>query len=279
MKRLKTPIVIILSAVSLVFSVVFVWALLFGIYYFATFILIGLLISLPIKIAVRRYWLVRAAVFSIGIILIATTIHYSIGEVNSKIDALANKPRSQSSISEFSTKDKISIYGLNIIMGTLAYPLYPEVAKETLLMVFTPPEDGIRTFESEFAIKSKKINALIRDFNASLLNRAEGDYTTVHRVVWPASEYRLGDREARYALALNPSMVYLSASKKDSIWEIDVSIKVEVEYPQNSNVALISYPELRFEEGLIWVLQQAGWLHPYTAEWKFTIDSDDSRIN
>lgn len=279
MNRLKMLITIIMLAFSLVLSAVVIWSLIFGIYYFAFLILIALLISLPVRVSVRRYWLIRLAVFVVGLVLVATTIHYSIGEVNSRIDALANKPRSQSSLSEFSTRDKISIYGLNIIMGTLAYPLYPEVAKETLMMVFPPPEDGVRTFNSDFAINSREITDFIREFNDSLNDRTGDSYQTAKRITWSASEYQLGRREARYAMALNPSIVSLSATRKDSIWVIDVSIKVDVKYPQRSNVVLVPNPELRLEEGLYWVLQQTGWLFPYIAEWTFSIDSNDSRIN
>jgi len=71
----------------------------------------------------------------------------------------------------------------------------------------------------------------------------------------------------------------LIAVKQDSGWKIDVSLKVECKYPKNSKVRLISNPEFKIEEGLFWVLQETGWLNTYTAEWKFTINSEDSRIN
>ena len=32
------------------------------------------------------------------------------------------------------------------------------------------------------------------------------------------------------------------------------------------------------EEGLLWALQQEGWLFPYKAEWYWTIYSDDPRL-
>ena len=268
-----------MSALSLSVFIIFAWIILFGAFYSAFIVFLGLLVFLPVKVTHRRYWIIRASVFVIGLILLITTIHYSIGEVNNGINSLTKKPRNQSSLSSFSTKDKLGIYGLNVMMGLVGYPIYPEVSKETLMIIFPPPRNGIRIFHSDFAISSDKVNAAIRDFNADLKDRSEKEFRVVKRISWSTNEYGLGKKEARYALALNPSIVSLKASKKDSLWVIDISIRVKIEYPQNCSVILLSKPELRIEEGLFWVLQQSGWLFPYTAEWKFSINSNDCRIN
>ena len=31
------------------------------------------------------------------------------------------------------------------------------------------------------------------------------------------------------------------------------------------------FPEIRVQEGLFWVLEKEGWIHPYTAIWKTSI--------
>ena len=279
MNRIRIPLIIIMSALSLSVFIIFAWIILFGAFYSAFIVFLGLLVFLPVKVTHRRYWIIRASVFVIGLILLITTIHYSIGEVNNGINSLTKKPRNQSSLSSFSTKDKLGIYGLNVMMGLVGYPIYPEVSKETLMIIFPPPRNGIRIFHSDFAISSDKVNAAIRDFNADLKDRSEKEFRVVKRISWSTNEYSLGKKEARYALALNPSIVSLNASKKDSLWVIDICIRVKIEYPQNCSVILLSKPELRVEEGLFWVLQQSGWLFPYTAEWKFSINSNDCRIN
>ena len=269
-----------MSAVSLIVLMIFIWALLFFSYYSAFLALLGILVFLPIKLNNRRFWLIRATVLLIGLALLVTTIKIPIVEINNRISSLAKKPRSKGFISLFSTRDKIGIYGLNLMMGIFAYPIYPEISKETLMMVFPAPENGVRLFKSEFAINSEKIRNIIKEFNEKLISeKSSGDVKFNKRIFWNASSYSLGQKEPRYALALNPSDVTMTASKKDSVWSIDISLKVNCSYPRKSYVTLLSKPELKVEEGLFWVLQQAGWLFPYTAEWRFTINSDDGRIN
>jgi hypothetical protein len=54
---------------------------------------------------------------------------------------------------------------------------------------------------------------------------------------------------------------------------MEVRLQVRCEYRKNSLVTLIAKPELKVEEGLFWILQQSGWLHPYIAEYHFHVDS------
>jgi hypothetical protein len=53
---------------------------------------------------------------------------------------------------------------------------------------------------------------------------------------------------------------------------------MQVRYPESAYVTLIGRPRLRVEEGLFWVLQNHGWLYPYTAEYRFSVYSDDPRL-
>ncbi len=278
-KKLRIPLVIILTIVSLAILLIFVWALLFSAYYTAFLSFLGLLVFLPVKI-INRHLLIRACILIIGIVLLIATVNISIGEINKRIKSLSEKPGDKSSLSAFSTRDKIGIYGLNVMMGALAYPVYPEVSKETLMLVFPAPKTGIRVFYSDFALHSEKMKDIIRRFIADLDNRQPGkqEFMFQKRIHWETRDYSPGKREARYALALNPSYISLRASRNPSGWFIDGSIKVKVSYPQNACVTLLSEPELKVEEGLFRVLQEEGWLFPYTAEWKFTINTADDGV-
>ncbi len=253
------------------------WGVIFYSYLTALMAFTGGLIFLPLKTGNKRIWKIRFIIFIVGIVLIIPCGMISIYEVNNRIKILSDKPR-QMSLSSFTTRDKSGIFGINLVMGFFAYPIYPEVSKETICMIFPPPENGVRVFKSDFAVNSKKIRKVIKEFNRSLKKSEEKRVKLKKRIYWNVSEYRLGKKEARYALALNPADMVFTAVKKESFWKIDVSLKVKCIYPQNSNVTLISTPKLQIEEGLFWVLQQSGWLFPYTAEWKFTINSDDKRI-
>jgi len=268
-----------MTALSLAVLLVFVWTLLFFAYYSAFLAFLGLLVFLPIEIVKKRYWLIRGMIFIIGLVLIITTYHYPIGEINNRIKILAKKPRDKDSLSSFSARDKIGIYGLNLMMGFVALPMYPEVAKETLMMVFPSPDNGVRTFYSDFAINSQKIQSVIKDFKNNLIADKSGkELRAQKRLSWSVEDYSFGRKEARYALALNPADISLKSSKKSTCGVIDISIKVKIEYPQRSYVTLLSKPELKIEEGLFWILQQTRWLHPYVAEWRFSIRSNDNRI-
>lgn len=279
MKSFKLPLIFAFALVSLILFFIFIWTVAFFSYYSAFLAFLGLLVFIPLKFNNKRYWLIRGSTFLIGIVLLITTIHIPIKEINNRIFTLSNKPRNTSSMSSFSVRDKVGIYGLNLMMGIFASPIYPEISMETLMMVFPAPESGIRTFHSSFAINSHKIRDVIAEFRNDLVkHEGKKKFNFQKRIYWSARDYSLGGEEARYALALNPCSVSLQASKKDSSWIIDAGIKVKCRYPQNAYVTLISRPELKVEEGLFWVLQQAGWLFPYTAEWKFTINSDDDRI-
>ena len=82
-----------------------------------------------------------------------------------------------------------------------------------------------------------------------------------------------GHLEARYALALNGGTATIKAKKKGKRSIFEVTLKIYVKYPRKGYVLLLKQPKLRVEEGLFWRLQEAGWLHPYWAEWKFTVET------
>lgn len=145
--------------------------------------------------------------------------------------------------------EKISIYGLNLIIGIVALPIYPEVAGETLFLCI-PARDETRTFKRGFFLKSKKVKAAIQNGK--------------ERVVWSGSEFSFGHEESRYALALNPCTLTSFTTPGGT----EYMAKVDVRYAKNFEVTLISRPiKISVQEGLFWYLQEINWLHPYQAKW------------
>jgi hypothetical protein len=150
---------------------------------------------------------------------------------------------------ELTFKEKMSIMGLNVVIGILAYPFYPEVSKETLLMII-PCKQKIRHFKSGFFLSSKKIQKALKKGNSI--------------VKWQVSEYNFLGDEARYALALNPCTLLTKYDKG----KVHYLVSVNVSYPNQSESILIKYPiKVTVEEGLFAYLQRAGWLHTYRAIW------------
>ena len=151
-------------------------------------------------------------------------------------------------------KEKISVYGLNLLMSAIAYPICPEVSIESFYLIFKSV-NGIRNFEDDFFMKSQRIK--------------DGFKNNRKKVVWHGSQYQIGHPESRYALALNPCK--LKITEFDTYREF--SVEVRVEYPKKSTAVLLNYPfKVVVEEGLFNYLQKENWLHPYKAIWKSTIN-------
>ena len=161
-------------------------------------------------------------------------------------------------LSEFSWFNKVEIYTVYVLMNVLGAPLYPEIAKEASLMLLPSSEGKVKTFESDFFLES------------SFIQNKLDNYSEPVRLTWPASDYLLGNSEARIALALNTGTLYIEDGK--------VKVTVPCAWPKQSDyrdhswttplVSIRGFPEIRVQEGLFWVLEQEGWIYPYTAVWE-----------
>ena len=158
-------------------------------------------------------------------------------------------------VNNFSTLNKIEIYIEYILMNCLGYPLYPEIAKEAMLML-DPTIRGKRVeFNSDFFLQSKVITEAIEN------------YKKPTKLYWHPSNYLVGSPEARVSLTFNGGTLHI----EDGF----ANVVVPCSWPKYSNYRDLTYttplanlPEIRVQEGLFWVLQQEGWIHPYTAIWK-----------
>jgi hypothetical protein len=254
------------------------WGLVFNVPTVAVIAFTAAWILLPLF---NRIKAIRVLKFAVSFILIPATLAllpFMIGEVDRQVEALSRKNRHDQSA--FDLRDRLGIYGLNIVMGAVGYPFYPEASKETLLMMLEPGPFARRVFNSEFGLGSRKIRERLGEFAAGLESDDSASSRSFGpvRVAWDKSDYRLTEPEARYALALNQTLLTAKAERRGKRWLIDVRHELEIRYPDSVLVTLISRPRLRVEEGLFWVLQNHGWLHPYTAEWRFLVFSDDKRL-
>jgi len=270
----------ILFLLALPFFLLAVWGLLFNAPTVAVVAFTAAWILFPLF---NRIKAVRVLKFAVSFVLVPATLALAplmIQEVDQKVEQLSRKPRNDTSA--FTLQDRVGIYGLNIVMGVVGYPLYPEASKETMLMVFDPGPFARRVFYSDFGLGSYKVRASLRDFAAGLQQGEASTSSCTYGPVsieWNRSDYRLTEPEARYALALNQTTLTATAERRGERWLIDVRDEMEVKYPQSIYVTLVGRPRLRVEEGLFWVLQNCGWLHPYTAEYRFLVYSDDPRLN
>jgi hypothetical protein len=159
--------------------------------------------------------------------------------------------------SNFSWINKAEIYVLGLAIGIIGYPIYPEVAREHLMM-YRPFSNKPKIIESDFFRGSPVVEKAIIKAKRS---------GKPYRLAWPSSAYKLSFqpneyKEARIALALNGGYVRIKDNK--------VIASINIKYPQNSFAPLISIKGLGtigVEEGLFWVLQKVGWLYSGEVEW------------
>jgi hypothetical protein len=192
-----------------------------------------------------------ASLFSL-VIFTGVLFPQTLNRYNQRTDEYMNKIEAGQGLN---FKEKASIYGLNFFMSVFAYPIYPEVSKESFYLMFKT-EDGTRVFEDDFFMGSQKIREALTKKKS--------------KVTWSGSEYILGNKESRYALALNPCTL---RSKKFEDYS-EVSVEVSIAYPKKYRAVLLKVPfEIAVEEGLFHYLQVEKWLHPYKAIWKATVET------
>jgi len=153
-------------------------------------------------------------------------------------------------LSEFSWFNKVEIYTAYVLMNVLGAPLYPEIAKEASLMLLPSSEGQEMTFESDFFLESR------------FIQNALDNYSEPVRLAWPPNSYGLGNAETRIALALNTGTLHVEDGK--------AKVSVPCTWPKQSlvNVGLPGLLDIRVQEGLFWILEQEGWIYPYTAVWE-----------
>ena len=166
-------------------------------------------------------------------------------------------------LSEFSWFNKVEIYTAYVLMNALGAPLYPEAAKEASLMLLPSSEGQEMTFESDFFLESKFIQNKLDNYSKPVPL-----YWSFDSYVW--TDVFEKHSEARVALALNTGTLHLADGK--------IRISVPCTWPKHSDhrnhswttplVSIRGLPEIRVQEGLFWVLEQEGWIYPYTAVWE-----------
>ena len=164
----------------------------------------------------------------------------------------------------FSFRDKLGIYGLNGVMGGAGAVLgFPEVAIETLYLALPGPKT--RVFESDFPLASPKVRKAVA-------KRIKSGRAGTQNITWTYDTHE----SLRAGLALNSML--LKGEPVGDDWQF--TGVVEISYPHRYRLVLaqVAGHTFQIEEGLFGMLEQAGWLHPYDAEWTWTMTVDDPRL-
>lgn len=239
------------------------------------FVLLALLFN-PFNINKRRSWFIRSAALTIIVVLLLLFPYKVLESTENRMQFLSEKLSSEG-ISGFGLTDKFAIYGAHAFMGLGGLVTgYPEVAVETLSMLI--PSPGIRSWSSGFAMESPRIRKPLKRLVSLLeqLPRQTNEYSLKQeRIAW--SQY---GSDTRVGFALNPFHLSATANRIEGRWKIFCKANVDIKYPPRTWILLFSYAgrDIHFEEGLLWVLQESGWVFPYQGSWEWTIYSDDYRL-
>ena len=179
------------------------------------------------------------------------------------------------------TFDRLAIWSGNVAMGLGGYAIgMPEVAWETLRMAWPGPAEHV--VASDFAMKSRRVRAVVAGFARSLPPGGGPPRTSIAHVAWSRNYAALGYSEARVALAVNcPFVVEMKAARDGDAWKIDCRGSCDVAYgsmPDMAPIIRVGGKTLRISEAMFAALRREGWLHPYRATYVWTVRSDDPRL-
>ena len=203
-------------------------------------------------------------------------------ELGDWLDHLAQQ-KDRDGARAFSFRDQIGVYGLNLVMGFGGYLAgYPEVADETISLAW--PGAQVRTWASSFAMRSPQVREAVRKMVKGL---PAADTAAIilpaQSVSW--SSYGFSEDLLRVALAVNCPFLIEGTGRR----EIDAKGSYGPWILELKGTARIAYPRRGFlplgvrgngkpwglDEGLFWVLEERGWLQPYTAVWRWSLRADD----
>lgn len=256
------------------------WLFIFKMPLSATFVSLVLLTtvlgSLRKPVAPRARMVLTAALVLSALLFWKTPVR----EFHGTLQHLKDK-KEQNGPSSFSMSDTLGVYGLNVIMALGGFVAgFPEVATETLSLCSQGPPT--RIWYSDFAMRSPKVRAEIHKLIEFADNQGKGENPLtlpMTRIAW--NGYSMRSDSARVALAVNsPFELGGTAYREGAHWRLELIGRARVEYPHRSVLPLFSLDgeRIEFDEGLFWALQKNGWLHPYVAEWRWSIRSNDARL-
>jgi hypothetical protein len=224
----------------------------------------------------------RARLVAVVLLLGATAVFWQVlaTELGDRLEQLA-QAKDRNGETAFSTRDLLGVYGLNLVMGAGGYLVgYPEVADETLALAW--PGAPVRRWDSDFAMGSPKVRAAVREMVRGLpASGASQAILPSQSVDWPT--YGFETDSMRVALAVNCPFLIEGRGHRDDggAWILDLSGTARIAYPRRAFIPLgvrRNGKPWGLDEGLFWVLEERGWLHPYTAVWSWSVSAHDPRL-
>lgn len=203
----------------------------------------------------RRLGLARAAVAVAWLVAAGFGWWVPLFEYQDRVDGLAAK-LDRGGPEALDARDLSGVWLLNLGMAAGGLLVgFPEVAMETTLLAVPGPE--VRRFESDFAMASPRVRAaaagIARDGRSREVAFTYHDHT-----------------DARVGLALN--VLALEGACEEG--RLALVGRVDVDYPARGRLPLFVARgrAIAIDEALFHALEVRGWMFPYVAEWRWTVD-------
>jgi hypothetical protein len=247
---MKTTKLITITILSIIFVPFIFWNLTFGFWagpVLALLYFFGIYYSRKRK-SLKPVFTALAAGFILYIVMLPVTT-YQLNMKNKKYHQIIKSGESLNVI------QKSNVYGLTMLMGTVALPLFPEAAIETLLMAI-PDNDKVRHFKSDFFMQSEKLQKHFKTVGG-------GHFT------WTLKDYHFNSDEARVALTLNPLDYRIIKTDSEIIYEM----RVPCHFHYGVDILIkTDFMTAAVDEYVIRHLEDEGWLFPYTAVWTHKVE-------
>lgn len=280
---------------TLFFSGLIAWGLALGAWLATTAVLI--LMVLTWRTVTR--WTVLSAMVLFG--LVGTV---GAAETLWRVDQIGERSRA----GDLGIRDQLGVYGFNVAFGTSAIVLgFTQFGNETLSLGIPfsvagqCPEDRLRSYiakhpeyrssgpspstarlrrwHSDFAMRSPKVRAIVRQWANGLASAApEGTERKLGPkgpITWPASAYFSPNEANGVPVALNAyTTMEGHATRIGSRWRMDLLLHLPVAYPKrNSNLQVGPFT---LAEGMFYDARSV--LQPYCGEYRWTTWSDDPQL-
>ncbi|MFT4627377.1 MAG: hypothetical protein ACI8PZ_006061 [Myxococcota bacterium] len=199
--------------------------------------------------------------------LVVLTSPVAVLDYAQRVDALTAKRATTG----LDTRDRAAVWWLNLTMaGVGAAVGFPEAAVETALLAVPGPAE--RSFHSPFPMRDAGVRQAVER-----MARSGPGTLPHHRVTWTYGERGRSDRVALACNALDLSGV--AVPDGDGL-RLDLEGRVDIRYPQRARLHLFTLAGRRvgIDEGLFADLQDAGWLFPYTAVWRWSVRVEDGQV-
>lgn len=200
-------------------------------------------------------------------------LHHSLGALEVRL--------ARDGVEGLDLRDRCALFGLQGLLSGGAVVLgLPHAGREMVSMVLARPK--VRYRESDFALRSPLVRDTIRSWLTDLRSHPREQQVELSPIALQWTP-RQGVNEQLPIPFPAASALTLSgeAEREGSTWRLFLSGRAEIGWDPDVRVPLahdVRGRDVTLSLALLHALEQAGWLHGYTAEWSWIMSAEDPRL-